>query len=197
MSTRPRRRHQSPSPRHLHRRRRPPEVPWGEAKALSTLNHPSIATVHDFDTEDGVDFLVMECVEGKTLREKLDGGALPEEEVRALGVQIAEALEEAHERGVVHRDLKPSNIAVTAKGRVKVLDFGLARLLHPVVTDTATTGVMTEELAVAGTLPYMAPEELRGARSNPRSDLPDELPRIEIVAILRLARTLFDYRAAD
>jgi serine/threonine-protein kinase len=142
-----------------------------EAKALSILNHPQIATIHDFDTEDGVDFLVMECIDGTTLKERLESGALSEDEVKTIGSQVAEALEEAHDRGVIHRDLKPSNIALSAKGRVKVLDFGLARLLRPTVSDTATTGFMTEELSIAGTLPYMAPEELRGARSDVRSDL--------------------------
>ena len=99
-----------------------------EALALSKLNHPNIATIYDFDTQDGVDFLVMEYVEGTTLSEKLSNGPLPEEEVTKLGRQVADALEEAHERGVIHRDLKPGNVMVTAKGQAKVLDFGLAKL---------------------------------------------------------------------
>src|SRR5712692_9599835 len=97
-----------------------------EAMALSRLNHPNIATVHDFDAQEGVDFLVMEHVEGETLARKLERGALPLPEVVAFGVQIAEALEEAHERDVIHRDLKPGNVMIGPKGRVKVLDFGLA-----------------------------------------------------------------------
>jgi serine/threonine-protein kinase len=141
-----------------------------EAHALSKLNHPNIATVFDFDTLDKVDFIVMELVEGVALSEKLKAGPLTEKEVTALGTQIADALEEAHEHGIVHRDLKPGNIAVTAKGRAKVLDFGLARMLRP-VSDEATTEVMTEELSVAGTLPYMSPEELKGERADHRSDL--------------------------
>jgi serine/threonine protein kinase len=141
-----------------------------EALALSKLNHPNIATVFDFDTQEGVDFIVMELVEGASLAEKLKTGPLLEREISALGAQIADALEEAHERGIVHRDLKPGNIALTPKGRVKVLDFGLACMLKP-VSDEATTEALTEGLAVVGTLPYMSPEELRGERADHRSDL--------------------------
>jgi serine/threonine-protein kinase len=141
-----------------------------EALALSKLNHPNIATVFDFDTQEGVDFIVMELVEGVTLSEKLKAGPLTEKEAIAIGSQIADALEEAHGRDIVHRDLKPGNIAVTAKGRAKVLDFGLARMLRP-ISDDATTEAMTEELGLAGTLPYMSPEELKGERADHRSDL--------------------------
>src|SRR6188768_3040721 len=95
-----------------------------EAEALSRLNHAHIATVHDFDSSDGIDFLVMEFVPGQTLSQHIGGRPLPEKEVATLGSDVAAALEEAHERGVVHRDLKPANIIVTRKGRVKVLDFG-------------------------------------------------------------------------
>ncbi len=143
-----------------------------EALALSKLNHPHIATVHDFDTQAGTDFLVMELVEGVTLSDKLAGGPLLEKELARLGMQLAEALEEAHERGVVHRDLKPGNVMVTAKGQVKVLDFGLAKLLRPdVASATATTESFTETQAVAGTLPYMAPEQLRGEGVDARTDI--------------------------
>ncbi len=146
-----------------------------EAEALSKLNHPNIQTVHDFDTQGEVDFLVVEFVPGPTLVDKLTAGALPEKEIASLGSQIAAALEEAHERGVVHRDLKPGNIKVTPKGQVKVLDFGLAKLLKPVgpgfSQGTATTESFTETQAVAGTLPYMAPEQLRGEGVDHRSDI--------------------------
>ncbi len=141
-----------------------------EAQALSKLNHPNIATVHDFDTQEGVDFIVMELVKGASLAEKVKTGPLPEKEISELGAQIADALEEAHESGIVHRDLKPGNVAVTPKGRVKVLDFGLAKMLRP-VSDEATTEALTQEHAVAGTLPYMSPEELRGEKADHRSDL--------------------------
>jgi serine/threonine-protein kinase len=123
-----------------------------EALALSKLNHPNIATVFDFDTQEGVDFIVMELVEGASLYEKVKTGPLPEKEISEIGAQVA------------------GNIAVTPKGRVKVLDFGLAKLIRP-VSDEATTAAMTEELAVVGTLPYMSPEELRGERADHRSDL--------------------------
>ncbi len=141
-----------------------------EALALSKLNHPNIATVHDFDTQAGVDFIVMELVEGVSLAAKVKTGPLPEKEISALGSQIADALEEAHESEIIHRDLKPGNIVVTPKGRVKVLDFGLAKMLRP-VSDEATTEALTQEHAVAGTLPYMSPEELRGEKADQRSDL--------------------------
>ena len=141
-----------------------------EALALSKLNHPNIATIYDFDTQDGVDFLVMEYVEGMTLSEKLSNGSLPEEEVTKLGRQVADALEEAHEHGVIHRDLKPGNVMVTSKGQAKVLDFGLAKLVRP-VTDTATTESSSAMPAAAGTLPYMAPEQLQGRQVDARTDI--------------------------
>jgi TolB-like protein/Tfp pilus assembly protein PilF/predicted Ser/Thr protein kinase len=141
-----------------------------EALALSKLNHPNIATVHDFDTQDGIDFLVMEFVDGMSLAEKLKGGLLREKETAALGMQVADALEEARERGIIHRDLKPGNILVTPKGRVKVLDFGLAKFLHP-TGDLDATQSIAETRVVAGTLPYMAPEQLQGEPVDTRTDL--------------------------
>jgi serine/threonine protein kinase/tetratricopeptide (TPR) repeat protein len=140
-----------------------------EAMALAKLNHPNIETVYEFDTQDGMDFLVMEYVPGKTLADRLTGGTLPEKEVVALGLQIAAALEEAHERGIVHRDLKPANIAITAKGRAKILDFGLAKLLLPM--DEGTTEASTDSQAAAGTLPYMPPEQLKGGPVDARADI--------------------------
>src|SRR5947207_9886120 len=102
-----------------------------EALALSRLNHPAVESVFDFDTQDHVDFLVMELVPGDSLERRLAAGPVPEPEVLRLGMQIAEGLEAAHEQGVIHRDLKPANIVVTPKGRVKLLDFGIAKLLAP------------------------------------------------------------------
>jgi serine/threonine-protein kinase len=140
-----------------------------EALALAKLNHPNIETVYEFDTQDGMDFLVMEYVPGKTLADRLIGGALPEKEVIALGMQIAAALAEAHEHGIVHRDLKPANIALTEKGQAKVLDFGLAKLLRP--RDETTADTLSSTHGAAGTLPYMSPEQLRGEQVDARSDI--------------------------
>src|SRR3990172_289869 len=149
-----------------------------EALALSKLNHPNIETVHDFDTQDGVDFLVMEHIPGVTLGDKLAAGPLLEKEVLRLGVQLAEGLAAAHEHGVVHRDLKPGNLRVTPDGRLKILDFGLAKLLRPVTetgessSETMTESVgMTEAHVAVGTVPYMAPEQIRGEVVDARSDI--------------------------
>ncbi len=141
-----------------------------EALILSQLNHPNVATIYDFDTQQGVDFLVMEFIPGLTLSEKVTTGAMPEKEVLRLGVQLAEGLAAAHEHGVVHRDLKPGNLRVTSDGRLKILDFGLAKLWRP-VTDTTATESLSETHAIAGTLPYMAPEQLLGGELDTRTDI--------------------------
>ena len=141
-----------------------------EALALSKLNHANIATIYDFDTDSGFDFLAMEFVAGETLAKELEAGALAEKELAALGAQIAEALEEAHEHGIVHRDLKPTNIMVTPKGRVKVLDFGLAILTHP-AGSVMSAETLSKTTGVAGTVPYMAPEQLQGERVDARTDI--------------------------
>ncbi len=140
-----------------------------EALILSRVNHPNVATIHDFDTQQGVDFLVMEYIPGITLNEKVPAAPLPEKEVLRLGMQLAEGLAAAHEHGIVHRDLKPGNLRVTSDGRLKILDFGLAKLWRP-VTATATTGSLSET-HMAGTLPYMAPEQLLGGEIDTRTDL--------------------------
>jgi TolB-like protein/Tfp pilus assembly protein PilF len=141
-----------------------------EALTLSKLNHPNIATVFDFDTQDGVDFLVMELIPGVTLDEKLAAGALPEKEVIRLGMQLTEGLAAAHSEGVIHRDLKPGNLRLTPDGRLKILDFGLAKLLHP-VSDAAPTESLSQTHGAVGTLPYMAPEQLQGEAADARSDI--------------------------
>ena len=141
-----------------------------EALALARLNHANIGVVYDFDTQNGTDFLVMEYIGGTTLASQLTNGALPEKEAVKLGQQVAAALEEAHERGVIHRDLKPGNILVTPKRQAKVLDFGLARLLK-YEGDIATTETSTGTETGAGTLPYMAPEQLRGEVADTRTDI--------------------------
>ena len=143
-----------------------------EALALSKLNHPNIQTVFDFDTQDGVDFLVTEYVPGLTVSDKLTAGALPEKEVARLGAQLADGLAAAQKENIVHRDLKPANLRLTPEGRLKILDFGLAKLVRPVgeTTTEGTTESATTQ-SVVGTLPYMAPEQLRGEPVDARSDL--------------------------
>lgn len=141
-----------------------------EALILSKLNHPNVATIHDFDSQRGVDFLVMEYIPGITLSEKVASRPLPEKEILSLGVQLAEGLSAAHEHGVVHRDLKPGNLRVTSDGRLKILDFGLAKLRCS-VTDSATTESLSEAQTMAGTVPYMAPEQLLGGEIDARTDL--------------------------
>ena len=140
-----------------------------EAQTLSKLNHPNISTVHDFDSQDGVNFLVMEYISGTTLDEKLAAGPLSEREIVHIGVQLAQGLQAAHNAGVVHRDLKPANLRITPDGRLKILDFGLAKLVQPRTSDI--TQSITGSHALAGTLPYMAPEQLQGEAADTRSDI--------------------------
>jgi len=141
-----------------------------EALALSKLNHPNVATIHDFDTHQGVDFLVMEYIPGITLSDKLAARSLPESEVLRLGIQLAEGLSAAHERGVVHRDLKPGNLRLTDDGRLKILDFGLAKLRASTAASAATE-TLSETHVMAGTLPYMAPEQMQGGEIDARTDI--------------------------
>jgi tetratricopeptide (TPR) repeat protein len=142
-----------------------------EALALAKLSHPNIATVFEFSSQEGVDFLAMELIPGKPLSERLRGGAIPEPEIIRLATQLAEGLAAAHDQGVIHRDLKPANLFVTPDGRVKILDFGLAK--H---TPTSSGGDVTRSISgtastVSGTVPYMSPEQLRGLPVDARSDL--------------------------
>ena len=139
-----------------------------EALILSKLNHAHINLIYDVDSEDGVDFLVMEFIRGETLSHRLEAGSFSEPDVLSIGIQVAEALEEAHRSGIVHRDLKPGNVMLTERGIVKVLDFGLAKALE---SEHAGMESLTEAGHVAGTLPYIAPEQFRGARINARSDI--------------------------
>jgi serine/threonine protein kinase/tetratricopeptide (TPR) repeat protein len=141
-----------------------------EALALAKLNHPHIGTIHDFDTDAGIDFLVMEYIPGRTLSDLVGQGSLSETQVVGFAKQIVSALEEAHENGVVHRDLKPGNVVVRPNGQVKVLDFGLAKLFQP-LRETAIADELSGTMACAGTVPYMAPEQLRGQATDPRTDL--------------------------
>jgi serine/threonine-protein kinase len=138
-----------------------------EAHVLSRLSHAGVATIFDFDAQDGVDFLVMEYVPGGTLQSRLQGGPLGLDELIRLGAVIGDALEAAHRLGFLHRDLKPGNVVLTAAGTPKILDFGLAGLLH--LSETATD--LTQAGAMFGSLPYMAPEQLRGDAGDSRTDV--------------------------
>jgi eukaryotic-like serine/threonine-protein kinase len=138
-----------------------------EAHVLSRLSHPGVATVFDFDTQDGVDFLVMEYVPGGTLELRLQKGPLEIDDLTRIGAEIGDALEDAHRRGFVHRDLKPGNVVLTTAGAPKILDFGLAGLLH---TSHAATG-LTQAGTILGSLPYMAPEQLRGETDDFHTDI--------------------------
>ncbi|MBZ5600386.1 MAG: protein kinase [Acidobacteriia bacterium] len=141
-----------------------------EALSLARLNHPNVATVYEFGNHEGTDFLVTEYIPGETLDQRLSGGALPSKEVIGLGIQLAQGLAAAHEQGIVHRDLKPANLRLTPDGRLKILDFGLAQFM-PRASGLGLTATMTQSQEVSGTLPYMAPEQLRGEVSDARSDI--------------------------
>ncbi len=145
--------------RHFHR----------EARALAKLNHPRIAAVYDVGEQDGADYIVMELVEGQSLAAKLKPGALPVKDATAIALQVAEALKEAHEQGVIHRDLKPANVMITPKGDAKVLDFGLAKMLTARDRDATLSVAQTQGLL--GTPLYMSPEQALGHNLDARTDL--------------------------
>lgn len=140
-----------------------------EALTLSRVNHPNVATLHDFDTWDGVDFLVTEFIEGVSLADRLVARPLTEPEVLRFGLQMAEGLAAAHQQGIVHGDVKPANLFITRDNRLKVLDFGLAIAAERRGGDDTVT--LTQTAAVRGTLPYMAPEQLRGERASGCTDI--------------------------
>jgi tetratricopeptide (TPR) repeat protein/TolB-like protein len=142
-----------------------------EALALARLNHPNVETVHEFNAQDGVDFLAMELIQGCSLNEKLKEGPLPEKQIILLGTQLAEGLAAAHEQLIVHRDLKPGNLMITPDGRLKILDFGLARLLQTAQNLDVTVSAATTTGVISGTVPYMSPEQLRGLPTDARSDI--------------------------
>jgi eukaryotic-like serine/threonine-protein kinase len=141
-----------------------------EARALSRLLHPNIATLFDFDSDRGVDFLVLEFVPGESLARTLANGPLPENRARSIALDVAEGLQSAHEKGIVHRDLKPGNIVITPPGRAKVLDFGLARVM-PGAASLTQSATISSPSALVGTVPYMSPEQVRDDRVDARSDL--------------------------
>src|ERR1700757_2877826 len=147
-----------------------------EAKTISSLNHPHICVLYDVGSQDGLDYLVMECIEGETLANRLAKGPLPLKQVLKFGAQIADALDKAHRSGVVHRDLKPGNIMLTATG-VKLLDFGLAKPAATLASTATLTAAaaqqspLTEEGAVVGTFQYMSPEQVEGKEVDSRGDI--------------------------
>ena len=148
-----------------------------EAKLLASLNHPNIATIHGLEEDNGTCFLVLELVEGDTLADRLKRGAIPVEEALQLNLQIAEALETAHEKGVIHRDLKPANIKVTPEGKIKVLDFGLAKAFQGDGADVnlsqspTLSMAATQQGVILGTAAYMSPEQARGQEVDKRADV--------------------------
>lgn len=146
-----------------------------EAKAAASLDHPFICKIFETGEIDNKSYIVMEYVEGKDLRDKLDEGLLPLRDSLQMALEIAEALEEAHGKGIAHRDLKPANIMLTPQGHVKVMDFGLAKQILPkgeeAITKTLTQASLTEQGAIVGTLAYMSPEQARGDEIDERSDI--------------------------
>ena len=151
-----------------------------EARTISSLNHPNICTLHDVGHQNGVDFLVMEYMEGETLASRLDKGALAPDQVLKYAIEICEGLEIAHRTGVVHRDLKPGNIMLTRTG-VKLMDFGLAKSLPAsasaaasltlTLSSPAANSPLTEKGMIVGTFQYMSPEQVQGKEVDRRSDI--------------------------
>src|SRR5512132_936679 len=145
-----------------------------EAKTISQLSHPHICALYDVGNQDGVEFLVMEYLEGETLSDRLLKGALSFEQVLRFGIEIADALDKAHRQGIVHRDLKPGNVMITKSG-VKLLDFGLAKAVAPAtpqqMTSFPTQQALTQEGTILGTFQYMAPEQLEGREADARTDI--------------------------
>src|SRR6266542_4057076 len=149
-----------------------------EAKTISQLSHPHICSLYDVGNQDGVEFLVMEYLEGETLADRLARGPLPLEQTLRYGVETADALDKAHRQGIVHRDLKPGNVMLTKSG-VKLLDFGLAKVMAPASPQSGLTALptvagstpLTQEGTILGTFQYMAPEQLEGKEADARSDI--------------------------
>jgi Tol biopolymer transport system component len=148
-----------------------------EARAVAALNHPNILTIYEIETHDGNPYLVSELLEGETLQHRLRDGALGVRKALDIAVQAANGVAAAHDKGIIHRDLKPANIFITADGRVKILDFGLAKLTQPETSPDVTqtnapeAGPVTEEGVVLGTVGYMSPEQVRGKPADARSDI--------------------------
>src|SRR5262245_13923773 len=147
-----------------------------EARSISSLNHPNICALYDIGSQDGIDFLVMEYLEGQTLADRLHKRALPLDQLVKIGIEVADALDKAHRQGIVHRDLKPGNIMLTKSG-AKLMDFGLAKPAQAAFIASAGVGTptlsnrLTVEGSIVGTFQYMAPEQLEGKDADPRSDI--------------------------
>ena len=147
-----------------------------EARAISQLSHPHVCALYDVGSHEGIEYLVMELLEGETLAARLAKGPLPLDQTLRYSAEIADALDKAHRQGIVHRDLKPGNVMLTKSG-VKLLDFGLAKMLEPKGSVESLTSAptaakdVTQEGAILGTLSYMAPEQLEGKGADPRTDI--------------------------
>ncbi len=146
---------------------------WREARAASSLNHPGICIIHELDETATPPFLVLELLEGSSLEKLYRGHAMPYPKLVAMGIQLADALDAAHRKGILHRDIKPANIFITSSGQAKLLDFGLAKLDEAYAGPDASTAVvpLTDSGAAVGTVAYMSPEQARGDPLDLRSDL--------------------------
>ncbi|HJZ13037.1 MAG TPA: serine/threonine-protein kinase, partial [Acidobacteriota bacterium] len=145
-----------------------------EAESIAALNHPNIVTIYSIEEADGIRFLTMELVEGETLIQLIPSNGMDVETFLRFSAPVAEALSAAHEKGIIHRDLKPGNIMVSQEGRIKVLDFGLAKLMRDDSDPNSSrmeTHAQTEDGIVLGTMPYMSPEQIQGKRLDHRSDI--------------------------